>query len=149
MAFSDSNGTGHSFPIDGYETAGSQGYWGTCIPGNFYPANSYSGDATGFNLNLSTVDGSGAKITDKHGTQYTLGPGGGTGSVGATVQSLQPNQGQGAAWIYPTSLSYQQVTKVEDNVPCRLKFGGGNPAQNSGTESFRSQHLSSNLFRCR
>jgi YD repeat-containing protein len=121
MAFTDSNGTGHSFPIYGYESY----YYDpennpNCKPADDYPANSYSGDATGYNLNISTADGHVVSLTDKHGTQYTLGSGVTSGDVGATVVSLQPpNPGlvftNTPTSIGPTELNYQQVIKVEDS----------------------------------
>ena len=47
MAFTDSNGTGHSFPISGYEN-NAQFNQDPCHPGNSLPSvNSYSEDATG------------------------------------------------------------------------------------------------------
>jgi hypothetical protein len=90
MNFTDPDGTGHTFPIWGYELgpgapgngSNSNGEVGSCIPGELILPNSYSQDATGYNLTL-TGAGSVVSLTDKHGTQYTLGAAGGSGTVGA------------------------------------------------------------------
>ncbi|MGO9317041.1 MAG: RHS repeat-associated core domain-containing protein [Terracidiphilus sp.] len=124
MAFTDTNGTGHNFSIDGYETNNYQ----ACVPGNFYPANSYSGDATGYNLTLNTANGAVVSLTDKHGTQYTLGPGGGSGSVGTTIVPVEPVNPYNvppsiATSIGPTALTYQQVIKVEDSDGNTISYG--------------------------
>ncbi len=121
MAFTDPDGTGHSFPVNGYQID-SMYQQDTCTPGDaLYLANSYSADATGYNLilnpNLTVFPNTSnvVSLTDKHGRQYTLTSGGGSGSIGAYIgyngsAGLPPNP------VYsPAILTYQQVIKVEDS----------------------------------
>jgi RHS repeat-associated protein len=113
MAFTDPDGTGHSFPINGYLYNPLDSCMGTGTPANpsIIP-NSYSEDASGYHLVIDQNTGAEISLTDKHGTQYTFGPGGGTESIGVSNSSNgQPIN----PVVAPTDLTYQQVIKVEDS----------------------------------
>jgi YD repeat-containing protein len=114
MAFTDSNGTGHSFPVYGYLINPSNSCMGSGTPVNLNTStNSFAEDASGYNLIIDPNTGAVDSLTDKHGTKYTLAAGsGGSGSVGAY---LNPNGVQITPEIAPTVLSYQQATQVEDS----------------------------------
>ena len=124
MNFTDPDGTGHTFPIWGYELgpgapgsgSNSNGEVGSCIPGELILPNSYSQDATGYNLTL-TGAGSVVSLTDKHGTQYTLGAAGGSGTVGAYLIPPPPTSPPALPFevVGPTIIQYSGLTKVEDS----------------------------------
>ncbi len=125
MNFTDPDGTGHTFPVSGYELgpgapgSGSNpdGEVGSCIPGELISLDSYSQDATGYNLTL-TGAGSVVSLTDKHGRQYTLGGPGGSGMVGAWLTPnpvTSPPPGGTSEVVGPPIIQYSGLAKVEDS----------------------------------
>ncbi|MGA2350370.1 MAG: RHS repeat-associated core domain-containing protein [Terracidiphilus sp.] len=128
MNFTDPDGTGHAFRVQGYE-------WGLlpqglpdCTPFTqpmYYPDNSFSQDVSGYNL---TLDNSGTVLglTDKHGKQYTFGAESNTWALPSPPSPPQTEpQSVGEVNSTGSSVGYMPLIKVEDS--------NGNMITNSGS----------------